>query len=370
MTETTVKDLAESVGIPVDRLLVQLGESGLPHTDAEERINEQDKAQLLTHLQRLHGKADVESAAPRRISLKKRKSVSELKISSPQGRRKTVTVEVRKRRTVARPLEPRQPSPAEPSGGAPEQDQELERMEAAKRALHEEAKRRQQDVDERLRAEEEQREKEEVERRRAEEARRKSAAAQAPQVAALAMEAQTPGDTGPAVDSAQVIEQQVAAEQAAVAVAKKGEGRKPERAPKRAERPSRGRQELHVKSGQVARRRKKTRPRPSSIKPSPNVHVFERPTAPVVREVPLPETISVGDLAQKMSMKASELIKEMMNLGTMVTINQVVDQETAAIVVEELGHTAAKGSRALAVDDAELGEVPEHCGVQSPIDRL
>ena len=100
MSEVTVRELAEVVGIPVDRLLVQLGKSGLPHTDADQRLNEQDKAQLLGHLRQLHSSSESESAAPRKITLK-RKSVNELKVSS-QGRKKTVTVEVRKRRTYVR----------------------------------------------------------------------------------------------------------------------------------------------------------------------------------------------------------------------------------------------------------------------------
>ncbi|MFV1969148.1 MAG: translation initiation factor IF-2, partial [Pirellulaceae bacterium] len=74
------------------------------------------------------------------------------------------------------------------------------------------------------------------------------------------------------------------------------------------------------------------------IKASPSRHAFELPTAPVIREVAIPETISVAELAQRMSIKSAELIKAMMNLGSMVTINQAIDQETAAIVVEELGH--------------------------------
>jgi len=77
MSEVTVRELAEVVGIPVDRLLVQLGNSGLPHTDADERLNEQDKAQLLGHLRQLHNSEETDSAAPRKITLK-RKSVNEL----------------------------------------------------------------------------------------------------------------------------------------------------------------------------------------------------------------------------------------------------------------------------------------------------
>lgn len=76
----------------------------------------------------------------------------------------------------------------------------------------------------------------------------------------------------------------------------------------------------------------------SAPKDSDNLHGFTKPTAPVVHEVSIPETLSVADLAQKMSIKAAEVIKTMMKMGTMVTINQVIDQETATIVVEEMGH--------------------------------
>jgi len=95
---------------------------------------------------------------------------------------------------------------------------------------------------------------------------------------------------------------------------------------------------LHVASDKAGRRRKKQKSRPV-VRTQPTRHAFEMPTAPVVREVVIPETITVGELAQKMSVKANELIKALMGLGMMVTINQVIDQDAAIIVVEELGHT-------------------------------
>jgi len=334
MAEVTVRELAEVVGIPVDRLLVQLGKSGLPHTDADERLNEQDKAQLLTHLRRLHGKSEADSSAPRKITLK-RKSVNELKVSS-QGRKKTVTVEVRKRRTYPRAAE------RAATGAAPEVEpgDGGQSIEEAKRALHEEAKRRHQELDERLRAEAEVREREEAKRREEEKAQRE-ARAQAEKEAkekAAAEQAAAPPEQGEAATAPAEIEAQVAAEQAAAVSAKRSETRKSERGAKKAEKPKYGgREELHVATEKSGRRRKRPKARPV-IKPSPTRHGFAMPTAPVVREVTIPETVTVADLAQKMSIKATDLIKAMMNLGSMVTINQVIDQDTAAIVVEELGH--------------------------------
>ena len=172
MAETTVRELADVVRIPVDRLLARLGECGLPHTEADQRINDQEKDQLLDHLRRLHGKGGGKSAPPRKISLK-RKSVSELRIASPQGRRKTVTVETRGRRSYAPGAGPRIDSGVAAAGV--EGDAKA-RMDAAKRAaLQEEAKRRQQELDETLRAEAEVREKEEALRKLREPEKKKPA---------------------------------------------------------------------------------------------------------------------------------------------------------------------------------------------------
>ena len=341
MSEVTVRELAEVVGIPVDRLLVQLGSSGLPHTEADQRLNEQDKAQLLGHLRQLHSGDEADSAAPRKITLK-RKSVNELKISS-QGRKKTVTVEVRKRRTYTRGSEKQGSGTVVVGDG-----DEAQRMEEAKRALHDEAKRRHQEIDDRLRAEEEVREKEETARQIEEAERRKVAAEESAREEERGKEQgkvevqQANAADAPQSATAEV-EATLAVEQAAAVSAKRSDtrtkpGTKPDRGARRGEKPKHGRTELHVASEKRGRRRKKTKAR-TVIKPSPSRHGFELPTAPVIREVSIPETISVGELAQKMSIKSSDLIKAMMNIGSMVTINQVIDQDTAAIVVEELGHT-------------------------------
>ncbi|MCB1747963.1 MAG: translation initiation factor IF-2, partial [Gammaproteobacteria bacterium] len=98
------------------------------------------------------------------------------------------------------------------------------------------------------------------------------------------------------------------------------------------------RRELHVASDKSGRRRKKPGSMRRTLSGGTSKHGFERPTAPVVREVAIPETITVADLAQRMSIKAAEVIKVMMNLGSLVTINQALDAETAAVVVEEMGH--------------------------------
>ena len=102
-----------------------------------------------------------------------------------------------------------------------------------------------------------------------------------------------------------------------------------------------GRTELHVAPGAAARRKKPGR----RVSPGarPTEHGFSRPTAPVVREIQVPETITVAELAKEMAVKAGEVIKVLMGMGMMVTINQPLDQDTAILVAEEMGHSASAG---------------------------
>ena len=118
--------------------------------------------------------------------------------------------------------------------------------------------------------------------------------------------------------------------------------------PEREEKPKRKRakdrvgqrEELHVAAGKRVRRKPRTQVRRKLTSTAAGQHGFEKPTAPVVREVSIPETISVGELALGLSVKAAEVIKALMEMGSLVTINQVLDQDTATLVVEEMGHTA------------------------------
>ena len=100
-----------------------------------------------------------------------------------------------------------------------------------------------------------------------------------------------------------------------------------------------GRKELHVKEGghQTSRKPKFKKGR-RSVRDVENIHGFEKPTAPVIHNVEVPEAISVADLAQKMAVKAGDVIKSLMQMGSMATINQILDQDTAILVVEEMGH--------------------------------
>jgi len=124
------------------------------------------------------------------------------------------------------------------------------------------------------------------------------------------------------------------------------------------------RKELHVLNGKGGRRKKKkgvNQQRSTTMIETSSEHGFSMPTAPVVHEVNVPDTISVAELAQRMSVKAGEVIKALMGLGTMATINQALDQDTAVIVIEEMGHIAKPVQEneielALQATDEDVGE--------------
>jgi translation initiation factor IF-2 len=323
MPDVTVAQFAEVLKVPVERLLAQLDQAGITVAGADATISDDAKMELLTHLRRSHGHgADNATAAPRKITLK-RKSQSELKLASAQGRARTVNVEVRRQRTyVKRDVLEEQ---------ARQQQEELER----KREAEEHARR------ETERLEQEKREREKLEadgRRRAEEEARGRVAAEE--------EARRQTE------------------------AREREAAEKQRRPQEAPRPPRahevppeetdsekhtryGRQELHVVGDVSARYKKKKRFRSRSA-PSGGAeakHAFEMPTAPMKHEVSIGEATTVAELAQKMAIKSSEVIKVLMNMGVMATINQPLDQDTAVLVVEEMGHTPKLMREADAIEE-------------------
>ena len=305
MPEVTINQFASDVGVPLERLQEQLLEAGLSGKQADDMITDAEKSELLTFLRKRHGKD--ENAEPRKITMR-RKTVSELKVPvAGQGRRqprsKTVSIEFRKRRTYAK---------------RGEIEDKLRQEEEAARAAAEAAA--------------------ELKRQAEEAARAASAAKEAAE--------KTPEPApAPPVDTPET--SQAEAGQAPGAAVETPPKAEPDPAPtpaparpaaKAGKAASRGRKELHVASKGAGRRRKKTRYPPFIQAPASNQHGFEKPTAPVVKEIGIPESITVSDLAQRMSVKGSEVIKLMMGLGAMATINQTIDQDTAAVVVEEMGH--------------------------------
>jgi translation initiation factor IF-2 len=302
MPEVTIRQYADVIGVSVERLREQLAQAGLADKAENDMITDDEKAELLSYLRRKRGKDD--GSEPRKITLK-RKSVSELKvpIATPgQGRAKlrskTVSVEFRRKRTYVK-----------------------------RSAIEEEAARQAQE------REQQQREAEAAAALAAEKAAAEAAAAAA---AAAALESPV---AELAVESdrvaAEVDAGAPAAEPPAVAAPVPQEAAAEDRAPKIIHR-----EELHVATEKSGRRKKKPRAIRPTVVRRPVQHGFEMPTAPIVREVEIPESITVAELAQRMSVKGSEVVKAMLNMGSMVTINQTIDQETAAIVVEEMGHKA------------------------------
>jgi translation initiation factor IF-2 len=302
MPEVTVSEFAADVGVPVERIQEQLVEAGLSKKKADEVISDSEKSELLAFLRKKHGKDE----GSKKITLR-RKTTSELKVNvASQGRAKpqskTVNVEFRKKRTYAKRADLAETAKQEEEAAA----KLLAEQEAAAAKLAEEEAARV--AEENAAAEAEAKAKEEAE-----------AAMKAAEVAATPVEP-------------------IAEVKPEPPVVEKTDANKSSAKDKK-ERTRHGREELHVASKGSGRRRNKKPKRQAVVQQSGNQqHGFEKPTAPVVKDVDVPESISVADLAQRMSVKSSEVIKVMMGLGTMATINQIIDQDTAAIVVEEMGH--------------------------------
>ena len=318
MADVTVAQFAEVLKVPVDRLLTQLEEAGIPVEGAEDKISDEAKLELLTYLRESHGR-EAPVATPRKITLK-RKTQSELRQPVGQGRARTVNVEVRKKRTyIKRDVLEEQ---------ARQQQEELDRQreaeEAAKRKAEEEALRSSEEERRQREQEEQRREAEEEAKRQAEEEARRAAEAEA----RAAAEAEALAAAEARKRSAEEDRKRREAERAG-----------PRRGAADEAATRYGRKELHVAGDKSGRRRKRATTGRRAGGTQIERQGFERPTAPVKREVAIPETITVSELAQKMAVKATEVIKTMMGMGAMVTINQVIDQDTAVIVVEEMGHT-------------------------------
>jgi len=324
MAEVTVSQFAEVLKVPVDRLLVQLDQAGIKVSGPDARISDDAKLELLTHLRRAHGSEDADGdGAPRKITLK-RKTQSELKLASNQGRARTVNVEVRRTRNYIK----RDVLEEQARAQQDELDSRKREAEDAARAATEkaEAERRER---ERLEAENRRRVEEEETRRRAQEDARRVA------------EQRTRDDEARRAREREESERRTGERERAPAAVPAPVVRPAGEAPADDKHTRYGRQELHV-AGDVSsrykkKRRVKARPVPSAG--AEGRHAFEMPTAPVKRDVGISETVTVAELAQKMAVKATEVIKVLMNMGVMVTINQPLDQDTAVLVVEEMGHT-------------------------------
>jgi len=424
MAEVTVSQLAEVVGAPVERLLRQMQEAGLSHSEPEQLVSDEDKHTLLTFLKSSHGDAAGE---PRRITLK-RKTISTLKTGSGAAK-KTVSVEVRKKRTyvkrdpaelleaerqaaaeaaaaaaeeaqleepiVAEPapeleVEPEAPAPAPveepvpapvepppaPAAPAPapvvaaepeweevqeEEEQPLDRSQMDPEILRQQAAVR--------RKEEEERERK---RHEAVLAANRSRAARTAEEARAQKPAEADKDKAKKeLEKPRPPRKRVGEETEEESPKKKAGGRKEKVSATTTFEPRNvSRAHMHVEDfadgeddeSRQRRRKKKMLKLPDEARR----HAFEKPTEKIVHEVAVPSTISVGELASRMAVKAGDVIKELMKLGMMVTINHVLDQETAQLVVEELGHKARLVSDD-AIEDALEESLAQHGG--TPVTR-
>jgi len=327
MADLSINDLARMVGVPVERLLEQIKEAGLPQTNAVDTITNDQRSSLLAFLKSRHGDSSGGDTAPRKITLK-RKTVETLKTSDNQGRSKSVNVEVRKKRTyVKRSVEEAQIEAAE-----------KERLEAEQKAQEE-------------------------------------AEAKARQLADAAREALKPaartaadGKAEPRTDAkpdARVDAKPEHKPDHKKGTLRKDSGRTEDDSEERKV-PSRKKEKVkevppknfaRVRSPEAfildedddqdggARRRARKKLQQTKQ------HQFEKPTEFISREIEIPEAITVSDLAQRMSLKSGELIKALMKMGVMATLNHVLDQDTSVLLVEELGHKGKTISSTAIEDD-------------------
>jgi translation initiation factor IF-2 len=345
MADVTVRQLAKLVDKPVEVLMVQLREAlkdeNMEIADPDQVISDVAKRKLLAYLQRGHtsGGDSSESGSegsgvPKKITIQ-RKVVDKIAIRSPAagGRKTEVKVVTKRKHTIVKP------------------DEEALAREAEEKRLAEEAALQAQ-------REQEEHQRHEAERAAKEEELRKKQAQEATKHAAepSAKTAAPTKATEPVKVDVKKAEPKKVEEKAKVAVKqdvrhvsdeadKKAKARVERERDRVVETTKYRHKDIHaaiddeddgvIRHRRGGKHRRKSDPVESLLK-----HSFEMPTAPVVHEVAIPETITVGDLAQKMSIKAAEVIKTLMKLGTLATINQVLDQDTAVIVVEEMGHTA------------------------------
>src|SRR5437660_1958251 len=323
MAQTSVAQFAGELKGPRPHPLAPLRAAGAHKQGAEAVLSEQHKTRLLEYLRKSHGSSEPKN----KITLTRKQTSEIIKKSDASGKARTIQVEVKKKRIfVKRDAEPGTPAEASGPSGATLDSREAELREEEQRRHEELAARQAADLAE----------KQERERKLAE-GKPSEAKAQAP----------APDTTLNKPKVAPGAEKKGAKKAKEIKVWK-DEGVKRRTIKTRGD--VQGASGWHTPKGA----RHKTAIAPAAE----SVQQFSAPAEPVVREVMVPETITVGDLAHKMSVKAAEVIKVLMNVGNMVTINQVLDQETAMIVVTEMGHTA----KAAKLDDPEslLADVPEH----------
>ncbi len=358
MAQMSVEQFANELGLLPAVLLEQLKAAGVKKALAEDSLTEQDKSQLLDYLRKTHGAAEIKS----KVTLTRRQT-SEIRKSDSTGRARTIQVEVRKRRVLTQPttenIEPAQVAIKSPDVTSPPVREPI--IDAEQLALRSEEARKQAELIARQVEEIKQkkaRKKTEVTddiKEKEEESKEVSGETSVPAKPLPLISAETKDVTQS--EAAKKLELDQQTEVQLPPGATDGTLHKPVVKPeeKADKKKKQAKQQVVWKDESTKKRGVKTRGdlsagqgwrtrRDKHSKPThaddQNIHGFSAPTEPIVREIMVPETISVSALAQKMSVKAADVIKVLMKMGSMVTINQMLDQDTGMIVVEEMGHIA------------------------------
>ncbi|MBV35257.1 MAG: translation initiation factor IF-2 [Rickettsiales bacterium] len=353
MSDTTVKQFADTLKTSVDKLLEQLEAAGTKVKSADDTITEEQKKSLLAYLQKSHG--GDEATGPKKITLSRTKK-STLSVTSSEGKKKSVQVAVKKKRTyVKRSNEEIQRLAEEEEAKAREAEEAKRKAEEAERKAKEEA-----EAEAKRKAEEAERKaKEEAEAKRKEEEKRQAEAKSKPAAAEKAEDkGKAKKDAKPkaADDVKKKIEKQLEEKQETEEKVVKADPSKPAKpmsirdfeektGPGKSRRKKKKGKKKSSDADLVANafedknrrggnQKKKVYQAPDNMKK----HGFKKPTDTIIHNVEIPEAITVGELAKAMAVKAPELMKAMMKVGVMATVNQSIDQETASLIVEEMGH--------------------------------
>jgi len=326
MAQMSVAQFAGELKVPPSVLLEQLRAAGVHKRVAEDVLSDQDKTKLLEYLRKAHGSSEPKN----KITLTRKQTSEIIKKSDASGKARTIQVEVKKKRVFIK----RDAEPGAAAEGSPSSAPAIDEREAE---LREQERRQQEELAARQAAE--LAEKQERERKLAREAEQKPGEGKPP----------TPGAGDTTLHKPKVAPgaEKKGAKKAKEVKVWKDEGVKRRTIKTRGD--VQGASGWHTPKG--------ARHKTAAAAAAEAAPQFSAPAEPIVREVMVPETITVGDLAHKMSVKAAEVIKVLMKLGSMATINQALDQETAMIVVTEMGHVA----RAAKLDDPEslLAEAPD-----------
>ncbi len=366
MAQSSVAQFATELNLPPALLLEQLKAAGVAKSAAEESLSENDKALLLDYLRESHGSKEAKT----KITLT-RKQTSEIKKSDSMGKARTIQVEVRKKRVLVK-RDANEPAPLPAS--APEAVAAPEAVEvkpAAPIVIVDAGERALRETEARKQAELRERQAEDVAAKKKRTAKAKQDESPAPVVVEPVAAAAPPVESATPVDAKSPAATQPAGHAVTAAPSPDSTLHKPQvkpedkadkKAAKKAKTPSVTYVDEAAKKRGLNKGRGDARPtttgwrghktKATRQQQQPSMEAtqqFQLPTEPIVHEVLVPETITVGNLAQKMAVKAAEVIKALMKMGSMVTINQVLDQETAMIIVEEMGHIA----KAAKLDDPD-----------------